>query len=232
MTKLHVEALERRDTPSWLGMAQNWINTAYTDTTSAISNWFHPNTTPQPTAAAAAARPGSIFIPIAGADKVAPQNDSWSCGPNCAARFLQYYGVPITYEQARYLATKVNNAPLEHPGQFGLGANPQALVNLIHEFKPLVQLKTEQSLDQLLDVLGQGKPVIALVQPDPNSAALHYVVVQGYNQKTQQIYYKDTDGITYTTSYYGFLKMWNWDVGFFLNGPYAVAGLLPRTMIY
>ncbi|HLW64790.1 MAG TPA: C39 family peptidase [Gemmataceae bacterium] len=225
MTTLRVEALERRDTPSWLGMAEGWISKAYHD-------WFQANAVPPQSPALEAARPNSVFIPIAGADQVAAQTDSWSCGPNSAARFLQFYGVHISYEQARYLATKLYNAPYEHPGQFGLGANPQALVNLIHEFKPQVQLKTEQSIDQLLDVLAQRKPVIALIQPDLNSAALHYVVVQGYDQKANEIFFKDTDGNTYATNMYHFLQMWNWNVGFFLNGPYAVAGLLPRTMIY
>ena len=225
MATLRVEALERRDNPSWLGMAENWLGNA-------VNQWFNPNSTPPQSPALEAARPKSVFIPIAGSDQVAPQTDSWSCGPNSAARFLQFYGVHITYDQARYLATKLTNAPFEHPGQFGLGANPQALVNLIHEFKPLVQLQTGQSLDQLLNVLAQGKPVIALIQPDLNSAALHYVVVQGYDQKAQEIFFKDTDGNTYATSMYHFMQMWNWNVGFFLNGPYAVAGLLPRTMIY
>jgi hypothetical protein len=232
MTRLRVEALERRDTPSWLGIAEGWIGTAYTNSTNAVYDWFHANNTPPQSPALEAARPNSVFIPIAGADRVAPQTDSWSCGPNSAARFLQFYGVNISYDQARYLATKLTNAPFEHPGEFDLGTNPQALVNLIHEFKPLVQLKTEQSLDQLLDVLAQGKPAITLIQPDSNSAALHYVVVQGYDQKAQEIFFKDTDGHTYATSMYHFMQMWNWNVGFFLNGPYAVAGLLPRTMIY
>jgi hypothetical protein len=119
-----------------------------------------------------------------------------------------------------------------NPGEWGQGTNPDAMLQLLQKYKPDTKLEEETTFARLLDILGSGKPVIALVKPSPKSDVLHYIVVQGYNDLSQEIYFTDTNGQGYTATYENFQRMWNWSVGWFLNGVYDAVGMDARTILY
>jgi len=232
--RLSLEALERRENPSsWYQDVGDFFSSVYNDVTHEVGSWFDssrgkPETIPP---AAPTGRPTFVYLPIAG-KTISPQDDGWSCGANVAARFLNFYGVNISYETARWQATKVENAPFMNPGEWGQGTNPDALLDLLRKYKPDVRLEEETTFARLLEILASGKPVIALVKPSPKSDIMHYIVVQGYNEQTHEMYFTDTNGESYTTTYADFQRMWNWNVGWFLNCVYDSVGMDPRTIVY
>jgi hypothetical protein len=232
--RLALESLESRDTPStWYDDIGSFFTSIYKNVTHEVGSWFDSSRGKAvvPATANAPTRPATVFMPIAGSS-IAPQNDGWSCGPNAAARFLDFYGYKVTYEVARYQATKTENAPFLSPGEWGQGTSPDALLALVRKYKPDARLEEEVTFDRLLDVVGSGKPAIVLVKPNPKSDIMHYFVVQGYDHSKQQIYYTDTDGKAYVTSYAVFQQMWNWSAGWFLNCVYDAVGMDPRTIVY
>lgn len=228
---LNLESLEQRDNPSsWYQDVGDFFTSIYNDVTYEVGSWFD-SSRGKPEATPAASRPDFIYLPIAG-KSIAPQDDGWSCGANVAARYLQYYGVNISYETARWQSTKTENAPFMSPGEWGQGTSPDAMVDLLRKYKPDAMLEEETTFSRVLDLLAAGKPVIALVKPSPDSDVMHYIVVQGYSQSRQEIYFTDTNGEHYTTSYANFQTMWNWDAGWFLNVVYDSVGMDPRTILY
>ena len=77
----------------------------------------------------------------------------------------------------------------------------------------------------MIEVLRQGKPVIALVSIEQDrhhidllfdeiyigsTARLHYVVINGYDAVTDRFTYTNTDGDVETWTRPEFLRHWNW----------------------
>jgi hypothetical protein len=174
-----------------------------------------------------------------------PQTDGWSCGPNSGSRLLRSYGINVSYQTLRSQIAE-NNAL----SKFHLGTLPTNLRDAIKNHKSDVKLETGASRDRVLQLLGQGKPVIALVAvkkvdiKDPvfgtqigTYGLLHYVVLTGYDQATQTIRYTDTTGEAKTWSYAEFSKRSNWVDYFTGTGNAAqetlrVMGLRNKTILF
>lgn len=130
-------------------------------------------------------------------DGLYPQNDSWSCGPNSASRLLRSYGLNVSYPTLKQEAANSNII-----SDYGLGAPPPDLRDIMAKYKPDTQLESGVSLQRVLDLLGQGRPVVALIGSGANTvpifhpfpgfvelatapSTLHYTVVTGYDLQTQ-----------------------------------------------
>jgi Ca2+-binding RTX toxin-like protein len=178
-----------------------------------------------------------------------PQDDGWSCGPNSATRFLRNWGFDVSYEQMKDLAkdaTTILDIDLPWPlpdihvslTDLGLGVPPPALQSMLQQFKPDVNMEQETSFDRVLDVLGQGKPVIALLKVGEKQfltegiPLLHYVVLTGFDMASQTLYYTDTNGGSYSMSYAQFNDQWNWSDGGLFRPVLKLAGVNPGTIIY
>jgi hypothetical protein len=187
-------------------------------------------------------------VELAGIPGGSPQTDDTSCGPNSAARFLQYYGFNVTYEQIR--------AEVHDDGDLiswlKLGTRPSVLADEIRRYRPETQLEplvdTAIGLNRILDLVAAGKPVIALVNPVGTSHdvgdflgftgghlpdELHWIVVYGYDRAARTITFMDTTGVKQTWSFDTFYQRWDWSaggaVGDVLTGDLKVQ---QRTIIY
>lgn len=171
-----------------------------------------------------------------------PQTDNWSCGPNSASRFLRAYGFEISYEALR---SRAECWP-DLVSQFRFGTRPGSLRDLMAIHRPDTQLATEASFDTVVNLLRQGKPVIALVASGLASDTafgkvgnLHYVVLDGIDVARRIICYTDTDGVRKSWSYEEFQDRWNWGGSWFTGVAGDLAqgflnslGVHERTIIY
>jgi Ca2+-binding RTX toxin-like protein len=172
-----------------------------------------------------------------------PQTDNWSCGPNSASRFLRAYGIEVSYETLRSLAASWPDLV----SQFNLGTRPGSLRDMIATYRSGTQLATGASFETVVDLLREGKPVIALIASGLSSddgfwgkvGILHYVVLNGIDEATQTLYYMDTDGVQKSWSYAEFQDRWNWGGSWFTGiagdaaqGFLNSIGVHERTIIY
>jgi Ca2+-binding RTX toxin-like protein len=174
-----------------------------------------------------------------------PQNDSWSCGPNSAARLLRSYGINVTYATLKAQAQNSNLL-----SQYGLGTPPPNLRNVMKAHKGDTQLASGASFQSVLDRLGEGRPVIALlgwgevdipVPPehpfdfdlfDTAPDTLHYVCLTGFDAPSQTVFYTDTDGTAKSMSYAAFQQKWNWPGDGIPLAALEAVGVKKRTMIW
>src|SRR5262245_10302558 len=150
-----------------------------------------------------------------------PQNDDWSCGPNSAARLLRSYGVNVTYSQ---LKADAQNASII--SKYGLGTPPPSLQEIMKKYKSDIHLQSGASFQTVLDRLGEGRPVVALLgwgeteipvpypwnpfNTDIAPETLHYVCLTGFDMSTSTIFYTDTNGAAKSMSFGAFQQKWNW----------------------
>jgi hypothetical protein len=182
-----------------------------------------------------------------------PQNDGWSCGPNSATRFLRHYGYNVTYGQMKDLgrdAVTFINIRIPIPflpdirikvglDDLGLGMPPPALRDILQQFKPDVNLEVGTSFERVLELIGQGKPVIALLKvgdveiiPRLEAAPkLHYVVLNGFDLATQTIFYTNTNGSRQSMSFNEFNRQWDWSDGGITGAALRAANVHRRTII-
>ncbi|MBA2227083.1 C39 family peptidase [Thermogemmata fonticola] len=179
-----------------------------------------------------------VWISVPGGS---PQTDNWSCGPNSASRFLRAYGIEVSYETLRSVAASWPDLV----SQSNLGTRPGSLRDMIANYRPETQLATGASFETVVNLLRQGRPVIALVASGILSdflgkvGILHYVVLNGIDEATQTLYYMDTDGVQRSWSYAEFQDRWNWGGSWFtgLAGDAAQGflnslGVHERTIIF
>jgi hypothetical protein len=169
-----------------------------------------------------------IFLEL---DQDEPQDNSNTCGPNCVARILRYYKKPFTHKQAKEAALDSLDSKLQD--KCGLGHKPSTLASLMQrQGLPNAHVETKSSLDRILQLLTQGKPVVALVE-DGGSFHLHYVPVQGYDRDKELIYFTDTNGQRESKSFKDFMTVWDWKFGKFGwgNGALSAIGIHGRTII-
>ncbi len=163
------------------------------------------------------------------------------CGPNSLARVLRYYGVKVSYQQ---LLHRRNS---EHPtfAYFGLGTTPPDLRKLMDAYKPgKSRLEQGVSLQRIEGLLKNDRPVIALVRRGRASgtAAMHYIVITGYDPINRILDYTDTNGSKKTVSYDTFLSggmggpsnpVWNWMMGEGVSKwTLQRFGIVPNTILY
>jgi len=187
-----------------------------------------------------------IQLPDTGA-----QNDSWSCGPNSAARILRYYGHDVNYATVRaatdkklFLPQKFRN-PLDNQWiEVRTGTPPQTLQQVMQRWEgDRVKKSPQTSLNRLINLVRSGKPVIALVRVGSLSMPyigsipyLHWIAVTGADPETQQIYYTDTNSQTYALSYQDFQARWNLGLDRDVSGAIASVlksnGVEARTIVW
>lgn len=160
-----------------------------------------------------------IELPDTGA-----QNDSWSCGPNSAARLLRYYGHDVDYATVRaatdkklFLPQKMRNPFNNQWIEVRTGTPPQTLQQVMQRWEgDRVKKSPQTSFNRLINLVRSGKPAIALVRvgsfqiPYIGSIPyLHWIAVTGADPVQQQIYYTDTNSQVYSLSYKDFQSRWN-----------------------
>ena len=188
----------------------------------------------------------SIQLPDTGA-----QNDSWSCGPNSAARILRYYGHDVNYATVRaatdkklFLPQKFRN-PLDNQWiEVRTGTPPQTLQQVMQRWEgDRVKKSPQTSFNRLINLVRSGKPAIALVRVGGLSIPyigsipyLHWIVVTGADPQSQQITYTDTNSQTYVLSYQDFQTMWNLGLDRDVSGAIASVlksnGVEARTIVW
>jgi Ca2+-binding RTX toxin-like protein len=166
------------------------------------------------------------------------QYDDWSCGPNSVSRVLRFYG----YGDATY--SKVRSVQLRDSdlvSRFKMGSRPGTLLQTMKRWKADSYRESRTSFDRVLQVLSEGKPVIALVGTGRDYTfglgsvpkKLHWIALTGFDKKTQQIFFMDTDGKEKVYTFAQFNQVWNWyssgAKGGFLTGTMDVP---ERTILY
>jgi len=172
---------------------------------------------------------------------VDPQSDRWSCGPNSATRLLRFYGHEVNYSQIKQLTAKKLLFVAQFRGQeIGTGTPPRVLQEVVNAWeKGNAKLRQNAQLNDLLQVLEQGKPAIALVRVRNLSLgkltipALHWITVTGFDPQAQVIYYTDTNSQNYQISYAEFERQWQLNLS--QNPVTAILklnGVVPRTFVW
>jgi hypothetical protein len=166
-----------------------------------------------------------------------PQTDGWSCGPNSVSRLLRYYGINVSYDQAR----AYQRGETDLISRFGMGSRPGSLLQTLQHWKSDSYRQSRTSFDRVLQLLGQGKPIVALLGWGRDytfllgtvPSTLHWVVLTGYDMNTSTIYYTDTKRGACQFSFDEFNQKWNWyssgSKGGFLTGTLDVP---ERTILY
>jgi uncharacterized protein with LGFP repeats len=166
-----------------------------------------------------------------------PQEDDWSCGPNSVSRVLRYYGIDASYYDVRNV--QENDTDLE--SRFHMGSRPGSLLDTMRHWKPDSQRESRTSFNRVLQLLSEGRPVVALLGwgrdytiglgtvPDK----LHYVVLTGFDLMAKTISYTNTNGEELQYSFQEFNDKWDWyssgAKGAFLTGTLDVP---ERTILY
>lgn len=154
-------------------------------------------------------------------DQIEPQEHNNGCGPCSVARVLRYHGKAMTYKQAY---AEVNPA--------GWGSTPASLANLMRKHLPDAHEENRSSFERVLELLGQGRPCVALVE-DGGSFNLHWIALQGYDKDQKRIFFTDTNGETKSYTFDDFKTVWDWKFGILSwgNGVLSVRGVHGRTII-
>lgn len=190
---------------------------------------------------------GFETVRVMGVPTDQPQTDNWSCGPNSVYRYLTAYGISTSYRQVRDHVESGGNVV----SFFNLGTPPSALIDALRHWKADARREDEVgSADRVVELLLQGKPVIALgsVGKDRHTiwpgiyigttGRLHYVTLTGFDGATGRFHYTDTTGEEKTWTRAEFEDFWNWQNHF--HGAYGEAqqgvvealGLRKRTLFY
>jgi Peptidase_C39 like family/RTX calcium-binding nonapeptide repeat (4 copies) len=172
-----------------------------------------------------------------------PQNDEWSCGPNSVSRYLRAYGIDVSYSEARQYAQQWGIV-----SDYGLGTTPGTLLQMMQNWKEDAQRFDDTNTARMINLLRQGKPVVALVSVEKvpieklgvtvgHYGRLHYVVMTGYDSATNSFTYTDTSGLQKTWTRAEFEDKWDWHGHFTGVGEVAQAGLWAiglrnRTLFY
>ncbi|MBD2178438.1 C39 family peptidase [Pseudanabaena sp. FACHB-1998] len=187
-----------------------------------------------------------IELPDTGA-----QNDSWSCGPNSAARVLRYYGHEVDYVSVRALTDKKLFLPQKMRNPFNnqwieirTGTPPATLQQVMQRWEgDRVKRSPQTSFNRLINLVRSGKPAIALVRVGGFTVPyvgtipyLHWIAVTGVDPQRQQIYYTDTNSQSYSMSYKDFQTQWNLgldrDVSMAIANVLKSNGVEARTIVW
>jgi uncharacterized protein YvpB len=183
------------------------------------------------------------------------QDDSWSCGPNSAARVLAFYGNQVDYGTVRSVAQRdhgiiptkvcIGSGILKtcaNTSSFKTGLEPSEIRDVMNRWEGgNTKYVSGANLDQLKSLLSQGKPVLVLRRVGSFKPGkvfgtwpeMHWVAVHGFNDQEQKIYYTDTDGGTYQKPYSEFLSEWDWRIGDGLaSETFYQKDIRPKTMIW
>jgi hypothetical protein len=163
-------------------------------------------------------------------DGTQPQIDGFSCGPNSGSRLLRSYGFDVSYNSLRHKVKKESLLFKLH-----LGTLPTVLQKVLKGFKSDLTLHTGSALQDVLDRLGSGQPVIPLIAPAKRD--LHYVVLNGFDVDNQTLRFVDTSGFAKSMTFAEFDHQWFWTnqfkgiVGRLERLVLKAAGLRTRTFL-
>jgi hypothetical protein len=173
------------------------------------------------------------------------QTDDWSCGPNSASRLLRSYGINVSYSTLKQAAQNASIVSKYH-----LGTPPPVLQDLMKAHKANTQRQSGASFQQVLDLLGQGRPVIALIgwgsttvpifepwSPVPVEFAtapdtLHYICLTGFDKAQQKLFYTDTNGVKKSYTYGQFQNRWNWPGDGAIYAGLSAMGIKKNTILW
>jgi hypothetical protein len=168
-----------------------------------------------------------------------PQTDGFSCGPNSGSRLLRSYGLDVSYAALRR-KIKANSLLFK----VRLGTLPDVLRRALRSYKSDLTMHKATTLQNVLDRLSAGKPVIALIATRTKSLGiggkfgiLHYVVLNGFDLDNQTLRYVDTNGAQKSFTFAEFDHHWKWFdhfKGFLGEGMQKVLeglGLRKRTIL-
>ncbi|WP_020470607.1 C39 family peptidase [Zavarzinella formosa] len=172
----------------------------------------------------------------------APQNNAWSCGPNSASRLLRSYG----YTTATYAALKVAAQQSNILTQYDLGTPSPSLLKVMQKYKPDTQLESGAQFQDILDRLGEGRPVVALIGwgsvpvPSPNPgkpwdiapSKLHYVCMTGFDMDKGEVYFTDTNGQAKSMTFDQFQGYWNWPGDGLVYAALSGLGVKKQTILW
>ncbi|WP_435008999.1 C39 family peptidase [Tundrisphaera lichenicola] len=167
---------------------------------------------------------GGERVEIANVPVGTPQITGYTCGPNSAMRLLMAYGFRLSgvaeNEQASSIYKLMRNFARTEGllTNLGFGTSPAALRDALRNVRPSTQLEQGVSIDRVLQLLEQGRPVIALIRV-PGSVwvggsfpMLHYVTLRGFDRGTQQVLIND-NGQERSQDIAGFRAQWEWSIG-------------------
>jgi hypothetical protein len=157
-----------------------------------------------------------------------PQRDDWSCGPNSAWRVMQAHGGSATYQDLKGSVRR--NSIIAY---WRFGTTTATLVGAMNSnTRGLGSYRfgseSGASINRIVDLLREGRPVIALVRAGNN---LHWVAVDGFDSNRQMLFYTETNGARYEESYGSFQSRMNWDFGWAANSVLRGAGVVRNTII-
>jgi Ca2+-binding RTX toxin-like protein len=178
-----------------------------------------------------------------------PQTDDWSCGPNSVSRLLRAYNISASYAAVRdFTDSDGNLVSWAH-----LGTPSSALIDTLRHWKPDARREDESNANRVIELLRQGKPVIALVSMGRDrhhidlifdelyigsTGRLHYVVINGYDAATDSFTFTNTNGEVGTWTRAQFLGHWNWHDDFtgafgeVAQAGVSLLGLRERTLFF
>jgi hypothetical protein len=175
-----------------------------------------------------------------------PQTDNWSCGPNSASRLLRSYGINASYDTLRLEAKGTSLV-----SDFGLGTPPPNLLAIMKLHKANTHLASGASFQDVLDRLGEGRPVIALIDAgepttvpvfnpflpipvgfDTAPGALHYVCLTGFDLPSGKVFFTDTDGTAKFMGFDEFQQRWNWQADGLVYAGLSALGVQKQTMLW
>jgi Ca2+-binding RTX toxin-like protein len=152
-------------------------------------------------------------------------NNTW-CGPVSVSRLMRSYGYNVTPQQVHDAA--IDSVDSWVIDQLGLGTKPGSLQSAMRRLGLNAGYEDQIDLNRVLQILGSGKPVVALVR---SGSQLHYITLTGYDSGHRLFYYTDTNGGRYQWTYDGFYSAWEWSFGL-ADAALRLVGVRSRTILY
>ncbi len=187
-----------------------------------------------------------------------PQGKSNTCGPNSAWRVMQAYGGLATMQQlisASYRESVIS--------AWNLGTTGQTLTTVMNSNArglgdKRFTMATDQSINDVVEHLKNGQPVVALIGWQSSSRAvegglgqvidtifgsgrnkiptssptLHWIAVTGFDAIKKQILFTDTNGGSYSYSYDQFNSLLRWRFDDASQRSMQALGVTRGTIIY
>src|SRR5262249_33938266 len=130
--------------------------------------------------------------------------------------------------------------------EYGLGTPPPYLLQVMQKYRPSSQLKSGASFNDVLNRLGEGRPVVALIGwgsrpvPSPNPfkpidlvpEALHYICLTGYDLTDGSLNFTDTNGEAGQMSFAQFQAFWNWTADGVAYAALDALGICKQTILW
>jgi len=193
---------------------------------------------------------GAAFIALDGGQH---QNDDNSCGPNSASRVLRYYGFHASYDDVKRCFH--NADPIL--SNIGLGTPGAHLANLMRQFG-YHATASQATVEQILALLSEGKPVVAMVRVGTVDVAsqlggvgqmlgkagswvkqanafplLHWIALQGFDRARGVLYFTDTNGRHSQVRFTDFERAFHWSCASdFASKLLEMAGVTPGNIVY